>query len=90
MKLPPALRSPQWWSGLAVGVVSTFTVGVLIAITVPYLLPLTLGWPMLFTLTTMTLDRPVFTRGAFTSIFVVPTILVVTVGTSIITGMGFH
>ncbi|MUL68316.1 hypothetical protein BOO86_27865 [Mycobacterium sp. CBMA 234] len=82
----PALRSPQWWAGMVLGVVSTLTVAALVFFTVPYLLVLVLAWPLLFTLATMALDRPSFTKGAFSSLFVVLAIVVVSLGVSLLRG----
>lgn len=79
-----SVRSPQWWAGITVGVLSTLVAAALVFFTAPYLLVLVLAWPLLFTLATMTLDRPAFTRGAFTSLFVVLAIAVVTLGISLL------
>ncbi|BCI84775.1 hypothetical protein MTY66_64000 (plasmid) [Mycolicibacterium sp. TY66] len=79
-----ALRSPQWWVGMILGVISTLTVATLIFFTVPYLLIFVLIWPLLFTMATMALDRPSLTKGAFSSLFVVLVIAVVSLGVSLL------
>lgn len=82
--LPAALRSRQWWIGVTLGVISTVVVAALIFFSAPYLLVFALGWPLLFTLATMPLDRPYFTTGAFASLFVVLATVVVCLLVSLI------
>lgn len=77
-KLRQTLSSGQGWAGLVCGVLSTTVVAVTIFFSAPYLAVLVLAWPLLFTLATLTLDRPQFTAGAFASFFVVLVVAVTT------------